>query len=160
MSTLEELRRAADDPRAIRWFALEVREHGWNLELLRQQLEAVDGFKPEMMPKEIVTEYVGSPDVAVHICSAARSAELHHVQCYPVWEKLDIIPDEVLEVAQTFASSADSEAVEYFDWHVVYDEIDVSMVSGKGFRFIGATDVDDREAFDTLMEHERCNPSF
>lgn len=160
MTWSQMLAEAANDPTLLRWYVVEVDETGyWMFEKLeKDMLRDLDRFDDQWIPK-VKARYLASPDVGVHICSAERMAEAWYVESSPVWDRNDV-PDYVVEYVSDWIRDGDaSEPVSYFDHARFFEK--VRGVSGPGFKFVGATRVEDGGAErDDLIEYERCNPSF
>lgn len=152
---------AANDENQLRWYVVRHNETGyWNFELLeRAMLRELGEFREEWIPS-IWARYLGSPDVAVHICSAQRNAEAFYVESSPEWPEDIDVPDHVREFVVDWIVSGDpSEQVDYFDHSDFYEGI--AGESGPNFKFVGVTSLQYRQGeIDDLLSDERCDPSF
>ena len=75
------------------------------IRLDESQCWKLDGLKPR--PDRVVSTFLFSPDIGIHICEATTSSELHFIECRPEWDE-DTDDDEVLQARERVATQVNS----------------------------------------------------
>lgn len=168
---------ARPDNKRLRWYAL-CRDESeyWALEGLREEIiERFDIESETLGEIKVFATYVGSPDVGVHICSMTPSAELWYIQSFAVCDPfLGEVEEEIREYIDEWIRDGDRETneVDYHDMNAYPPGIKSAMeghdqVRNIRWRFLGTTgndynekDTDAAGELASMIEDERCNPSF
>lgn len=160
---VDEFKVATKDNERLRWYVLKKDEtRYWNLELLAKCLR--DRDLPAILPTKVYAYYLATVDVAIHICSFQRSAELFFLESEPEWDPADDVSDELREAVGEWIleGNAEQNSVDYADWHDTFPEaLQGNEPEGPNFRFVGATSKHEPELTeerDALFEYLRGNP--